>query len=80
MMIMDIGRINNETIVELFYVEAVSLVDFLITEYGSERFISFCRQLRDNKNMDEALKFTYPTSIRNAKTLQEKWLKYLQKE
>ena len=80
MMILNIGRIKNETIVELFYVEAVSLIDFLITEYGADNFIFFCRQLRDGKNMNEALKFAYPVAIRNVNILQDKWLEYLQKE
>ncbi len=80
MMILNIGRIKNETIVELFYVEAVSLVDFLITEHGADNFIFFCRQLRDGKDVNEALKFAYPVSIRNVNALEDKWLEYLQKD
>ena len=80
MTIIEIGRLKNETIVEMFYIEAVSLVDFLITEHGADNFIFFCRQLRDGKDMDEALKFAYPVSIRNINALQDKWLEYLQTE
>ena len=80
MMTLNIGRIDNETIVELFYVEAVSLVDFLITEHGADNFIFFCRQLRDGKDVNEALKFAYPLSIRDVNMLQNKWIEYLQKE
>lgn len=78
MMILDVGRIENEVVIELFYVEAVSLIDFLITEHGADNFIFFCRHLRDGKDINEALTFTYPTSIRSVKVLQEKWLKNLQ--
>ena len=60
-----------------FYVQAASFVDFLITEYGSEGFIVFCRQLRDGKSLDDALRFAYPTSIRNQKDLEEKWNNYI---
>ncbi len=73
-----IGIIENEVIVELYYVQAVSLVDFLITEYNAKNFIFFCRQLRDGKDINEALRFTYPTSIRNVDALEAKWLKYLE--
>lgn len=77
---LNVGAAKNTAIVELFYVEAVSLVNFLITEYGGERFIFFCRQLRDGKDMDEALKFAYPTFIRSTKELETKWLEYLQEK
>jgi len=80
MMTLNIGEVKNEAIVELYYVEAVSLVDFLIREYGADNFIFFCRQLRDGKDVNEALRFTYPTSIRNIDQLQTKWIEYLQRE
>lgn len=60
-----------------FYIQAASLVDFLISQYGSDSFITFCRQLRDGKGMNDALKFAYPTSIRNQNDLEEKWKKYI---
>jgi len=80
MMTLNIGKVKNEAIVELYYVEAVSLVDFLIGKYGVDNFIFFCRQLRDGKDVNEALRFAYPTSIRNIDELQTKWLKYLKEE
>ncbi|MFC1699426.1 peptidase MA family metallohydrolase [Candidatus Omnitrophota bacterium] len=75
-----IDRVKNDAIVELFYVQAISIIDFLITEFGSENFIFFCRQLRDGKDMDEALRFAYPTSIRDVKTLERKWSAYVKGE
>ena len=80
MMALNIGIVENEAIVELYYVEAVSLVDFLITKYGADNFIFFCRQLRDDKDVNEALRFAYPLSIRNIDELEAKWLEYLQEE
>jgi len=62
-----------------FYIQAASLVDFLNKEYGSDRFIGFCRGLRDGKNLNEALRFNYPTSMRNLDELEEKWKKYILK-
>ena len=60
-----------------FYIQAASLVDFLTQEYGSDRFIEFCRGLRDGKSLNEALRFTYPTSMRTLDELEEKWKKYI---
>jgi hypothetical protein len=49
--------LSAENMVNTYYLQAVSLVGFLIGRYGSDSFAEFCRQLRDGKNMEEALKF-----------------------
>lgn len=77
---MDIREVGNEQWVPSYYIEAVSLVGFLISEYGSENFIDFCRQLRDGKSFQEALKFSYPTSIRSIQELEEKWQSYIKRK
>ena len=73
----DIRTVSYAPAVELFYIQAMSVVDFLIKKKGSDVFIFFCRQLRDGKSMDEALKFTYPTSIRSLNELEEQWRQYI---
>ena len=74
---MDVRRGADEEVANLFYLEAASLIDFLVERYGAEGFIAFCRQLRDGKNLDEALKFAYPTSVRNLNEMEEKWKKFI---
>jgi hypothetical protein len=78
MMSINIGAADNEFIVDLYYLQAVSIIDFMVSRYGSDKFIYFCRQLRDGKDTDDALKFVYPTSLRSAEDLEREWLKYLQ--
>ena len=73
----DIRSVSYAPAVELFYIQAMSVIDFLINKQGSDVFIFFCRQLRDGKGLDEALKFTYPTSIRNLNELEEQWKEYI---
>ena len=73
----DIRNVKIELAVKLFYVQSVSVVDFLISKYGADDFIAFCRQLRDEKTLDEALQFTYPDTVRNLNELEEQWLKYI---
>ncbi|MFH0838758.1 MAG: hypothetical protein V1893_01045 [Candidatus Omnitrophota bacterium] len=71
--------LSGNNLVHLYYLQAVSLVGFLIEQYGSDSFASFCRELRDGKSLNDALKFTYPSAIRTIQELEEKWHMYLEK-
>ncbi|MFH1458315.1 MAG: peptidase MA family metallohydrolase [Candidatus Omnitrophota bacterium] len=61
--------------VGIFYAEAVSLVDFLIKEFGRDRFVLFCQYLRDRKDFRRALASAY--SFSNIQELDGAWQKYL---
>ncbi len=80
LMMLNLNKIVNKKVIELFYVQSVSLIDFLVKTYGADNFISFCRQLRDGKDINEALKFSYPMSVRSVEELELKWLKDLWEE
>ncbi len=73
---MDIRKETNAEKVQSFYTQAVSLVDFLITQYGATRFTVFCRELRDGKALDGSLNSAYAGSIQNVEELDAKWKKY----
>jgi len=72
--------LNGQDVVDIFYVEAVSLVGFLIAHYGADSFTEFCRQLRDGKSLEEALSFAYSTRIGSIEDLESEWLRYLSGE
>lgn len=72
--------LSAENLINTYYIQAVSLVGFLIEKYGSYAFAAFCRELRDGKSLEEALKFAYPDHIRNLNEFEEKWREYLVKE
>ena len=72
--------IDGKNLVSLYYMESASLVGFLIERYGTDKFTEFCRQLREGKNLEESLRFTYPTYLRNLDDLEEKWIAYLREE
>ena len=76
---MDVRKVNDSDLVMNFYIQAVSVIDFLVEGVGADDFITFCRQLRDGKNLEEALTFAYPTSMRSLNELEEKWKKYVSK-
>lgn len=73
---MDIRKETNEEKVHLFYIQAVSLVDFLIAKYGAAQFTVFCRGLRDGKALDAALNAAYTGSIQSVDELDARWKKY----
>lgn len=68
----------GEELVKVYYLQAVSIVGFLIEKYGSDSFAVFCRQLRDGKSLEESLRFAYPLYIHSLKELQERWVTYLE--
>ena len=76
----DIRVVPIQSAVQLYYVQAVSLVDFLVKKYGVDSFILLCRQLRDGKKLEEALRFVYPTTMRNFNELEEQWKNYVMSE
>ncbi|MEK7850187.1 MAG: peptidase MA family metallohydrolase [Candidatus Omnitrophota bacterium] len=74
---MDVRRVAEGAQAQDFYVQAASLVSFLIERYGADNFTHFCRQLRDGKSLDEALRFAYAGRIGSSSELERKWLKYV---
>ncbi|MCM8796962.1 MAG: peptidase MA family metallohydrolase [Candidatus Omnitrophica bacterium] len=59
----------------VFYAEAFTVVDFLMKEFGRDRFVLFCQNLRDKKNFEQALVSTY--SLRDIGELDSAWQRYL---
>ncbi|HNW39247.1 MAG TPA: peptidase MA family metallohydrolase [Candidatus Omnitrophota bacterium] len=70
-------RAADDAKVRLFYIESYSLVKYLVSEYGKEAFVNFCRNLRDSRNLTAALSKTY--SIKNLQDFEESWKKFILK-
>ena len=77
---MDIRQTQDEAKVTLFYIQAASLVEFLVQKHGADNFSQFCRQLRDGKRLDGALQFTYPTTMRDLEAMAKNWKEYVLEE
>ncbi len=65
----------DTAMVNLFYAQAVSVVDYLVKEFGQDRFVLFCQALRDNKNLEKALSVAY--SFENIEELDKAWQRYI---
>jgi hypothetical protein len=72
--------LSSDNIISTYYMEAASLVSFLIEKYGSDSFAFFCRELRDGKMLDDAFRSAYTTYIKDVAELDLKWRKYLQED
>lgn len=72
----DPARLEGEAAVQAFYMQAVSLVDFLVRGFGGQSFTSFCRELRDGKRFEDALRSTYPGRIETLQELDQQWRRY----
>ena len=73
----DIRQEKDEDKVAVFYAQSVSMVDFLIKKYGSTVFGRLCRNLREKKSMDEALRVASSNAIGSLKDFETKWLTYM---
>ncbi len=60
---------------KLFYAESASVIEFLLTQFGKEKFYKFCKFLRDKKNFSKALREIY--YFKNLEELNEAWLEYV---
>ena len=74
---MNVRKLTDENKVHIFYMQSVTLVDYLIKTYGAQRFTQFCRELRDGKKFNDALSSAYTGLIDNLAELDAKWRKYV---
>jgi hypothetical protein len=72
--------LSGNNLINIYYLQSVSLVTFLIDKYGAGNFAEFCRELRNGKSLEEALKSSYPSSIRSLEELEDRWRKYLSEQ
>ena len=73
---MDVRQETDPARVQRFYMQSVSLVGFLISTYGGDRFGRFCRELRDGRPLSNALQFAYPDFTSGLTSLEQAWRQY----
>lgn len=73
---LDVRKVDDQGMAHLFYVQSITIIDFLIQKYGGERFTRFARGLRDGKSVDAALSAAYTNYIAGINDLEKKWIEY----
>ena len=61
----------------VFYTQAVTLVEFFLSAYGSRRFIDLCSSLRDGYDLERALSFATAGSLQSVADLEAAWAAFL---
>ena len=76
----DIRKEKDANRAMIFYAQSVSLVDFMITKYGSSAFGRLCRSLKEGKSFDDALRVSYSNMINNLDDLEMKWARSMKRQ
>lgn len=64
--------------VQLFYAESASAINYLINEWGKQRFITLCRKLQDGGPFEWAFSSVY-VNFKDIKQLNKAWVASLQR-
>ncbi|HQP10405.1 MAG TPA: peptidase MA family metallohydrolase [Candidatus Omnitrophota bacterium] len=70
---------TGRDLINLFYAEAASVVNFMIHELGDQQFIRLCKKLKDGESFASALDSVY-VRFKTVDDLNEAWVKYLKNE
>jgi hypothetical protein len=73
----NLNQVSDVALVQLFYSEAFSVVNFLVKEFGKDKFVLFCQTLRDKASLERAIASVYPFS--NLTELNNAWERELKK-
>ncbi len=71
----DLMHTKDKQLVELFYLESYSLLNYLINVFGRDKFVSFCQYLRDHRDLTRALRSTY--SFDSQLEFEKSWKAYI---
>ena len=73
---LNIAFVNDKEIVELYYAEALSVVDYLISKFGKDNFVELCHALKERKTFDQAINDAYRV-FKDLEDLNKAWLRYI---
>ena len=73
---LNIGFVEDKSVVELYYNESVNVVEYLISRFGKDNFVKLCKALKERKNFEQAVTEAYRV-FKNLEDLNKNWLKYI---
>lgn len=69
--------VSDPLYVHIFYAEAVSVVGYMIKEFGKDNFVVFCQNLRDKRDFEKAMRSVYPWTTIDE--FDKAWQEYINK-
>ena len=75
----DIQQEQDPVKVTLFYAQSLTIVEFLIKQYGSDAFGRLCRNIRDGKSFEDSLSNAYPSTVPTLADLEKKWTAFMKR-
>ena len=76
---MNITFVNDKAMVELYYNEALSLMEFLMDKFGKDNFVKLCHALKERKPFDQAVSEAYRV-YKDLEELNKAWLRYIKND
>ena len=74
--VINVMFISDPRIVELYYLEALSVVDYLINQFSRGDFVELCHALKERKTFDQAINDAYRV-FDGLDDLNKAWLRYI---
>lgn len=71
----DVRTTQDAAMAEIYYAEALSVVEFLVRQYSRDTFMDFCKELKEKQNFKQALNHNY--NFKNIHELDSAWQDYL---
>jgi hypothetical protein len=79
LMLAEVKEMDEPKDVALFYAQSLSVVDFIISRYGSSKFGELCLMLKKGYPLKVALQKVYMFHFETIDELEKKWLRYMKK-
>lgn len=79
LLLAEVLKTRQADLINLWYAQSFSMVEFMITQLGKDNFNRFCLSLRESNDVEKALKNTYGDKFNTLDDFQKQWEKYIQK-
>ncbi|TAN60783.1 hypothetical protein EPN16_04535 [bacterium] len=73
---LNIAFVSDKDLVELYYLESLSVVSYLMERFGKDNFVELCHALKERKSFDEAINDAYRV-FKNLEELHKAWLRHI---
>ena len=76
---LNVNFVADKKIVELYYNEALSVVDYLMETFGKDNFVRLCHALKERKTFDQAINEAYRV-FKDTSDLNKAWLRHIKND